>query len=180
MAYTHLIVPVDLSLDSQQAIPYAFEEAQAHHAKLTLLHVLHHRPDTQEYYVRGGPEAEAGIQGSSFGLPRGFDPATGGTLPTRPTTPPTVIHRDYLEESRNQLCDLVPNDFEGDWEAVVIRGNPGDAIVDYAQEHGSDLIVMGSHGYTGLRHLLMGSVAEHVLRHAPCPVLIVRAVEAKR
>ena len=68
----------------------------------------------------------------------------------------------------------------GDWEADVVRGDPDDAIVEYAREHGADLIVMGSHGHTGLRHLLMGSVAEHVLRHAPCPVLIVRHLEEKR
>jgi nucleotide-binding universal stress UspA family protein len=180
MAYTHIIVPVDLSPHSLQTLHYAFEEAQTHHAKLTLLHVLHHHPDTQEYYVRGGPEAEAGIQGSIFALPTGVDPATGGRLPTQPAAPPEVIHRDYLAESRNQLRDLVPDDFEGDWEAVVVGGNPGDAIVDYAQEHGSDLIVVGSHGHTGLRHLLMGSVAEYVFRHAPCPVLMVRSVEKKR
>lgn len=62
----------------------------------------------------------------------------------------------------------------------MVRGDPDDAIIDYAQEHGADLIVMGSHGHTELRHLLMGSVAEHVLRHTPCPVLIVRHLEEKR
>jgi hypothetical protein len=81
------------------------------------------------------------------------------------------VHRDYLEEIRTQLQALVPDDFEGDWQAEVVRGDSDDRIIDYAQEHGTDLIVMGSHGHTGLRHLLMGSVAEHVLRHAPCPVL---------
>jgi nucleotide-binding universal stress UspA family protein len=90
------------------------------------------------------------------------------------------VHRDYLEEIRTQLQALVPDDFEGDWQAEVVRGDSDDRIIDSAQEHGTDLIVMGSHGHTGLRHLLMGSVAEHVLRHAPCPVLIVRHLEAKR
>jgi nucleotide-binding universal stress UspA family protein len=179
MAYTHIIVPVDLSPHSQQTLRYAFEEAKTHRAKLTLLHVLQHHPDTDEYYVRGGPEAEAGIEGSVIAFPTRFDPDTGGRLPIQPAPPPAVIYRDYLEESRNQLQEFVPGDFVGDWEAVVVRGDPGNAIVDYAQEHSGDLIVMGSHGHTGLRHLLMGSVAEHVLRHVSCPVLIVRSLEEK-
>lgn len=62
----------------------------------------------------------------------------------------------------------------------MVRDDPDDVILDYAQAHGADLIVMGSHGHTGLRHLLMGSVAEHVLRHAPCPVLVVHHLEEKR
>jgi universal stress protein A len=180
MAYTHIIVPVDLSPHSQHTLRYAFEEAKAHHAKLTLLHVLQHHPDTDEYYVRGGPAAEAGVQGSVIPFPTGFDPDTGSRLPTQPPPPPTVIHRDYLEEMRTQLQDVVPADFAGVWEAEVVGGNPGHAIVDYAKEHGGDLIVMGSHGHTGLSHLLMGSVAEYVLRHAPCPILMVRALEEKR
>ena len=179
MAYTHIVAPVDLSPHSPQTLRYAFEEATVHRAKLTLLHVLQHVPDTEEYYVRGGPETEAGLRGSTAPIPAGFD-FTGGRLPTPPPPPPTVIHRDYLEDTQHQLRELVPDDFDGDWETEVVRGNPAEAIVDYAQEHGVDLIVMGSHGHTGLRHLLMGSVAEHVLRHAPCPMLIVRNIEEKR
>lgn len=180
MSYTHIITPVDLSPHSQQTLCYAFEEAQAHGAKLTLLHVRQDHPDTEEYYVKGGPEAEMGLQGATIAFPAGFDPDTGARLPTPPTSPPTIVRRDYLEETRTQLRDLVPDDFKGNWEVDVIGGDPDEAIVNYAREHGADLIVMGSHGHTGLRHLLMGSVAEHVLRHAPCPVLIVRHLEEKR
>jgi nucleotide-binding universal stress UspA family protein len=51
----------------------------------------------------------------------------------------------------------------------------GDLILDAAKSTGAELIVMGSHGRTGLKRLLLGSVAEHVLRHATCPVVTVRA-----
>ena len=180
MAYTHIIAPVDLSPHSEQTLRYAFEEAEMHRAKLTLLHVLQKHPDTEEYYVRGGPEATAGLQGAMIAFPTGFDPDTGGKLPTPPMPAPVVVHQDYLAEAREQLRDLAPTDFAGDWEADVVSGDPDAAIVEYAREHGADLIVMGSHGHTGLRHLLMGSVAEHVLRHAACPVLIVRHLEEKR
>ena len=53
-------------------------------------------------------------------------------------------------------------------------GDPGHGITDYAEEVGADVIVMPSHGRTGLRRLLIGSVAERVLRLAHCPVLVLR------
>jgi nucleotide-binding universal stress UspA family protein len=62
--------------------------------------------------------------------------------------------------------------------AVIRRGvNPADTIVDYAKENSIDLIVTGTHGRGAIQHLLMGSVAERVVRTAPCPVLTVRAHE---
>jgi universal stress protein A len=62
--------------------------------------------------------------------------------------------------------------------AVVTRGaNPADAIIEYAKANSIDLIVTGTHGRAGIQHVLMGSVAERVVRTAPCPVLTVRAHE---
>ncbi len=59
---------------------------------------------------------------------------------------------------------------------VVARASTvGDIIVDEALAAGSELIVMGTHGRTGVKRLVFGSVAEHVVRHAPCPVVTVRA-----
>lgn len=55
-----------------------------------------------------------------------------------------------------------------------IVGSPGDELVSYAGEEKIDLIVMGTHGRTGLGRLLMGSVAEGVVRRAPCPVLTIK------
>ena len=53
-------------------------------------------------------------------------------------------------------------------------GDPRSAIVDEAEEWGADLIVVGSHGYTGLKRWLLGSVAQSVVGHAPCSVEVVR------
>jgi nucleotide-binding universal stress UspA family protein len=58
---------------------------------------------------------------------------------------------------------------------VVLLGRPWEEIVDVAKEEKTDLIVIGTHGYTGLKHALVGSIAEKVVRQAPCPVLTVRA-----
>lgn len=57
----------------------------------------------------------------------------------------------------------------------VVKGSADVEIIRFAGEHESDLIVMTSHGLTGLQHVLMGSVAEKVVKMAPCPVLVVKA-----
>ena len=61
----------------------------------------------------------------------------------------------------------------------LLRGEPWDQIVSVAREEAVDLIVMGTHGRTGLRRALIGSVAERVVRHAPCTVMVVRAPQAR-
>jgi nucleotide-binding universal stress UspA family protein len=60
---------------------------------------------------------------------------------------------------------------------LTVSDRPADTITRYATHEHIDLIVMGTHGRTGVTHLLMGSVAEHVVRTAPCPVLTVRHPE---
>lgn len=59
-------------------------------------------------------------------------------------------------------------------DTAVRQGDPRAAIVDEAAEWGADLVVIGSHGHTGLTRLLLGSVAQHVVAHAPCSVEVVR------
>jgi nucleotide-binding universal stress UspA family protein len=60
-------------------------------------------------------------------------------------------------------------------ETTMERGHPGEAIVTFAADEGLDCIVMATHGRRGLNHYLLGSIAERVVRHAPVPVLTVRA-----
>lgn len=59
-------------------------------------------------------------------------------------------------------------------ETVAPDGDPRSVIVDEAKELSADLIIVGSHGYTGLKRRLLGSVAQTVVSHAPCPVEVVR------
>ncbi|MDH7577071.1 MAG: universal stress protein [Bacillota bacterium] len=61
-----------------------------------------------------------------------------------------------------------------DVSGAVLSGSPRQVIVDWAREQDADLIVVGAHGYSRLTYLLIGSVAEHVVRYAHCPVLVVR------
>ena len=62
-------------------------------------------------------------------------------------------------------------------DTMVRSGAPWDTVVGVARETQADLIITTTHGYTGLKHVLMGSTAERIVRHAPCPVLIVRERE---
>ena len=65
-------------------------------------------------------------------------------------------------------------------ERRLVKGLPAAEILRVANESGCDLIMMGTHGLSGLAHLFMGSVAELVMRKAPCPVLTVKAPAASR
>jgi universal stress protein A len=163
MLYSHILVPIDFSATANRALHYAIEEAEQHQAKLTLLHVLPQQHGTTVYYVHGAPEGR-----------RGYEAEFGGSLPTPFPSTPHTVRRDYDEEALTQLRDLVPSAFSSSWDARVAIGDPADAIVREANQIGADLIVMGTHGRTGLQHVLLGSVAEKVVRHAACPVLTVR------
>jgi nucleotide-binding universal stress UspA family protein len=61
--------------------------------------------------------------------------------------------------------------------AEAIEGSPSEVIVEFAERTGADLIAMGTRGLTGVKHVVLGSVAERTLRHAPCPVVTLRALE---
>jgi universal stress protein A len=64
-------------------------------------------------------------------------------------------------------------------EQVILKGEPHREIVKYAQENEIDLIVIATHGRTGMAHILMGSVAEKIVRHSPVPVLAVKPLEMR-
>jgi nucleotide-binding universal stress UspA family protein len=89
------------------------------------------------------------------------------------TVPPVEVPtRAQLLE---RLAQYEPADEGISVEFVVADGEPGEEIVRVATERKCDLLVMGTHGRTGLGRLLMGSVAERVMRRAPCPVLTLKA-----
>jgi nucleotide-binding universal stress UspA family protein len=92
----------------------------------------------------------------------GFTPEVGGS---------PRADREYWQ---HQLEQIRPVDARIPVHHVFLEGDPATAIVRYAADAGTDLIVMGTHGRTGLERLLMGSVAEKVMREAPCSVLVVK------
>ncbi len=83
----------------------------------------------------------------------------------------------FIEEARqrgkNALKELAES-FDLEVETIFTEGDPGHEIIRVAEEQNADLIVLGSHGYTGWKRFTLGSVAELVVRHAPCAVLTIR------
>ena len=88
--------------------------------------------------------------------------------------------RDEIEkESRQRLGTLLTDEERTELraETALLAGNPFLEIVRYAKAHNIDLIVMGTHGRGPIAHMLLGSVAEKVVRKSPCPVLTVREAQ---
>jgi nucleotide-binding universal stress UspA family protein len=83
-------------------------------------------------------------------------------------------HESDREYWRDQLEQIRPVDARIPVRHVLLEGDPATEIVRFAEESAVDLIVMGTHGRSGLERLLMGSVAEKVMREAPCSVLVVK------
>jgi len=87
------------------------------------------------------------------------------------------LQRDLEETAQRRLHEaILDSDGSGPRTVPVVMtsSSPAFAIIDYAREHGIDLIIMGTHGRGALGHILMGSVAERVVRLASCPVLTIR------
>jgi nucleotide-binding universal stress UspA family protein len=144
MTFQQILVPVDFSPFSDKAVEYAIELAKQFSARITLLHAI------------------------------------------------VLFHDDVDEEQRlQQYHQLITQressaqeHIEGNRQSVhqqgiqvnteIIRGiSASDVILEYLHQHSYDLVVMGTHGHTGLKHLLLGSVAEKVVRFSPVPVLTV-------
>jgi nucleotide-binding universal stress UspA family protein len=167
MPVTHVLVPTDFSEPAAQALRCAIEQAATHRARVTLLHVMPAHTRTDVYYPTpvSGPQA-------------GCDPeATARVGMLWPSESTTVVRRDPSDAALTQLHDLIPYAFRDTWETELAVGPTAETIVRVAREREADLIVMGTHGRTGLQHVLLGSVAEKVVRLAPCPVLTVRHSE---
>jgi nucleotide-binding universal stress UspA family protein len=98
--------------------------------------------------------------------------ATYGGVMTAPPPPPPVEERKAAQEQLRRMCASEPKLLI---EHRLQEGDPARWILQIATDCKCDLIVMGTHGRTGLRRLLMGSVAEQVLRNAACPVLTLKA-----
>ncbi len=89
-----------------------------------------------------------------------------------------ALIQQNIEEGVTEELELLANDCKRDVSDVFAysrSGAPAEEIIRFADEESVDLIVMGTHGWTGVRHLILGSTAENVVRTANCPVLTVRS-----
>ena len=97
---------------------------------------------------------------------------------------PGVAFGELSDASREthvrDFCDKFFTENNLDPVELAVRvGHPGEEIVEYAQSVSADLIVVPSHGYHGLKRFVLGSVAEQVIRHAGCDVLVLRRTDAE-
>ncbi len=94
---------------------------------------------------------------------------------------PQIPDDETLAQLKTKLLDCIPEEIRDDMdvEALVVQGIPFVEIISTAKKNDVDMIVLGSHGRTGITHMMMGSVSEKVVRKAPCPVLTVRKSDHK-
>jgi universal stress protein A len=140
-----ILAPTDFSPHAEAALRFACSLAERVGSTLHLLHIL--------------PEV----------VPVGPDPMLAPTLPP-----------EYYTETETQSLDALSKAIDPTWghaphlEVAVRWGDAVEGIVGYARDVSIDLIVIATHGRTGLKHVLLGSVAERIVREAPCPVLSIR------
>lgn len=142
-----ILHPTDLSDPSENAFRVARMIARESDAKLVVLYVA--------YPELTAPPVVYSELGNSFMLPED--------------------RHDLLAHVKSQLHDRFERDSDVRVETRLAEGDAADEILRLAEELPCDLIVMGTHGRSGLDRLLMGSVAESVLRRAGCPVLTVKS-----
>jgi nucleotide-binding universal stress UspA family protein len=146
-----ILVPVDFSDGARPAIEMAATMAHTFGASIELLHVWQPPP---------------------------LIPLTMVIMPSAPDAEPVNMEELARSTAGAQMKDLAARQHEQGVKEVRSRvgiGNPAHEIVDLAELGHFDLIVMGTHGRTGLAHAVLGSVAEKVVRRAKCPVLTARA-----
>lgn len=145
-----ILVPLDRSQLAEYALQPAAQLAAAANGQVILLHAVNTEPiETPE--VMG-----YSLQHPSLSLPQDRHREAG---------------QAYLDGVETRMRRL-----RGDvyWQSLLLDGEAASTIVDVAADEGVDLIVMSTHGYSGLTRWLLGSVTEKVLRVAPCPILVVR------
>ena len=143
-----LVVPTDFSDTADVALIYARQFAEAFGSRLHLLHVI------EEPHLGAGAEAFYGFSMAE-------------------------VMQKWEAEARGKLEALVPEGRRppGGVTVAATTGHAFVEIVRYARDVAADLLVMGTHGRGAVSHMLLGSVAEKVIRKAPCPVLVVRHPE---
>jgi len=149
MQFNKILVPTDFSESARYALPFAIDLAQKYNAKLHILHVV--EPIVVPVDFAWGTYSYPDIEKQLGG---------------------------FVEESLAKIVqEQIPEGLEV--EATHLNGKSWREIVSFAKGKEIDLIVMATHGLSGLSHALYGSTAEKVVRKAPCPVLTVRHPDVK-
>jgi nucleotide-binding universal stress UspA family protein len=139
-----ILFATDFSENSLYAFQYAFSMARKYEALLAIVHVINEPVDLRGFYV--------------------------------PHISFESLEEEIEEGARKMMdkfCRVHVQDYDR-YETFIVPGIPYDEIIKKAQELSADLIIMGTHGRSGLDHVLFGSTAEKVVRKSPVPVMTIR------
>jgi universal stress protein A len=142
--FEKIVTAIDFSENSERAFEYALTLASTFDAELTIMHVINEPVDLRGFYV---PHI------SFEQLEREIEEGA------------VKIMEDFCKTRLNSFSN---------YKTAIVTGIPYDEITRKADEIGASLIVLGTHGRTGLDHLIFGSTAERVVRSANCPVMTIR------
>lgn len=142
--FEKILLATDFSDYSEVACDYALTLAKSYDAALTVVHVINEPVDLRGFYV--------------------------------PHISFEQLEKEIETSATTMLASFCANNLKdfSNYTTSVVTGIPYEEIIRVATDEGSSLIVIGTHGRTGLDHLIFGSTAERVVRSAPCPVLTIR------
>ena len=140
----NVLFPTDFSDLSVAALPLAMDLAAKYGATLHCLYVVEE------------PQIYSSLEMGSVAIP------TSGELKESAEARMEKFSQEFLADSPHG------------YSSKVVIGHAATEVVNYAKEVGADMIIMATHGYSGVKHVMLGSTTEDVLRHAGCPVLSVR------
>jgi nucleotide-binding universal stress UspA family protein len=146
--FKKIILATDFSDTSNEASYYALQLAHAFKAELIALHVF----DTSAWNLP-----------AQYYQKPGFERVVTGIEETR-------------QRGKDALKELSES-FDLEVETIFIEGHPGDEIVRVAEERNADLVILGTHGYSGWKRFSIGGVVEFVIKHAHCAVFAIRPRE---
>lgn len=161
--YSKILLPLDGSDLSREAISHAKELALAVKAPIALVQVI----DSEEQLI----SQSSGIT---------IEPMAMGEVTVDAARAAVAAQRDSaMKNLEAAKADLVAAGIEV--ETVIREGHPGDEIVAAVEEVGADAVVIATHGRTGFRRAILGSVADHVARHTPtASVILIKPVKDKK
>jgi nucleotide-binding universal stress UspA family protein len=156
MLIKKILIGIDNSKFAQHAAKYGFDIAHKFNAEVGLVHIV--EPVVMPYSNTG-------------------DTMLGTTIPDMSAVDVDIMN--IQNEASENLITATIKQFGGDLKVTHFNefGDTADGIINCSKEFNADMIVIGTHSRTGFDRLLMGSVAEHVVRHSEVPVLVVPLVE---
>ncbi len=163
LGFKRILCPVDMSPFSQEAIKLGVKIAQISDATLYLLHVIDNPFD--DLYMSSFTQADPALLDVYKD-----EPARRARIMTATLEHSQVLLKQFCHAWVEQLPKV---------RYLAANGNPFEKIMDAAKDYRIDLIVLATHGRTGVKRLLIGNVAEKVVRHASCPVLTVKRGQSR-